>query len=418
MKIAMVSEHASPLATFGRADAGGQNVHVAELSATLARRGHDVEVYTRRDDPDLPERVETVHGYTVVHVPAGPPRRLPKDELLPYVGMFGRYLDEQWDCERPDIAHAHFWMSGIATQRAAERRRVPTVQTFHGLGVVKQRHQGHRNTSPAERLRLETRVARRATWVTAGCSDEAFELIRLGRDRLRISVVPCGVDVDRFAPHGPIAPRAGRRRIVAVGRFVPRKGFDTVIEALTTVPAAELVVAGGPEDLDTVPEACRLRKLAVDLGVAERVSFCGAVAREDMPALLRSADVVTCTPWYEPFGIVPLEAMACGVPVVASAVGGMLDTVVHDVTGLLVPPKDPRACANAVNAILRDRRAASKYGAAGRERARSRYCWERVAADTLRVYDRLLPVVAPARTVARAARSTVSAGIAECVSPE
>lgn len=198
MRIAMVSEHASPLAALGGADAGGQNVHVAELSAALARRGHDVEVYTRRDDPDLPDRVETEQGYTVVHVPAGPARQVPKDELLQYMGSFGCYLDQQWDRERPDIAHAHFWMSGIATQLAAKRRRVPTVQTFHALGVVKQRHQGHRDTSPAERLRLETRVARDATWVTAGCSDEVFELMRLGRDRLRISVVPCGVDVDRF----------------------------------------------------------------------------------------------------------------------------------------------------------------------------------------------------------------------------
>ncbi|KLO29668.1 glycosyl transferase [Mycolicibacter heraklionensis] len=407
MKIAMISEHASPLAALGGADAGGQNVHVAELSAALARRGHDVDVYTRRDDPDLPERVRTDQGYTVVHVPVGPPRQVPKDELLQFMVAFGRYLDAQWDRERPDIAHAHFWMSGIAAQLAAKRRRVPTIQTFHALGVVKQRHQGQRDTSPAERLRLETHVALEATWVTAGCSDEVFELMRLGRDRLRISVVPCGVDVDRFCPHGPIAARSGRRRIVVVGRFVPRKGIDTVIEALTTVPTAELVIAGGPEraELDTVPEACRLRQLAADLGVAERVSLLGSVAREDMPALLRSADVVACTPWYEPFGIVPLEAMACGVPVVASAVGGMLDTVVHDVTGLLIPPKDPRACANAINAILRDRRAASGFGKAGRERARSRYSWDRVATDTLRVYDRLVPAAAPGRGAARASGS-------------
>ncbi len=404
MKIAMVSEHASPLAALGGADAGGQNVHVAELSAALSRRGHDLEVYTRRDDPDLPERVRTGQGYTVVHVPAGPARRAPKDELLEYMGEFGHFLAEQWDGEWPDIAHAHFWMSGIATQVAAKRHRVPAVQTFHGLGVVKRRHQGHRDTSPAERLRLEGVVAREATWVTASCSDEVFELMRLGPDRLRISLVPCGVDVDRFTPHGPAAPRSGRRRIVAVGRFVPRKGFDTVIEALTTVPTAELVIAGGPDcaELDNVPEACRLRQLAADLGVADRVSLYGSVAREDMPALLRSADVVACTPWYEPFGIVPLEAMACGVPVVASAVGGMLDTVVHDVTGLMVPPKDPRACANAVNAILRDRRAAMSLGAAGRERARSRYSWDRIATDTLRVYDRLLPAVTPTRVTVRA----------------
>lgn len=407
MKIAMISEHASPLAALGGADAGGQNVHVAELSAALAHRGHDVDVYTRRDNADLPERVRTDQGYTVVHVPVGPPRQVPKDELLRYMVAFGRYLDAQWDRERPDIAHAHFWMSGIAAQLAAKRRRVPTVQTFHALGVVKQRHQGQRDTSPAERLRLETRIAEEATWVTAGCSDEVFELMRLGRDRLRISVVPCGVDVEQFSPRGPIAEHSGRRRIVAVGRFVPRKGFDTVIEALTTVPSAELLIAGGPPraELGTVPEACRLLKLAADLGVAERVSLCGAVARADMPALLRSADVVACTPWYEPFGIVPLEAMACGVPVVASAVGSMLDTVVHDLTGLLILPKDPRACANAINAILRDRRAASGFGKAGRERARSRYSWDRVATDTLRVYGRLLPAAAPERITARASGS-------------
>ncbi|BBZ24092.1 glycosyl transferase [Mycolicibacter hiberniae] len=400
----MVSEHASPLAALGGADAGGQNVHVAELSAALARRGHDVEVYTRRDNPELRERVRTDRGYTVVHVPVGPPLPVPKDELLSYMVGFGRYLDAQWERERPDIAHAHFWMSGIAAQLAAKRRRVPTVQTFHALGVVKRRHQGNRDTSPAERLRLEARVAEDATWVTAGCTDEVFELMRLGRDRLRISVVPCGVDVDRFTPRGPVAPRSARRRIVAVGRFVPRKGFDTLIAALPRLPGAELVIAGGPErtDLDTVPEARRLLELAADLGVAERVSLCGSVARNDMPALLRSADVVACTPWYEPFGIVPLEAMACGVPVVASSVGGMLDTVVHDKTGLLIPPKDPVACANAIGAILGNPRAAEGFGAAGRERARSRYSWDRIAGDTLRVYQRLLPAVPSARRVAHA----------------
>jgi D-inositol-3-phosphate glycosyltransferase len=142
MKIAMVSEHASPLAMRGGVDAGGQNVHVAELSAGLARRGHRVTVYSRRDDPDLPELVETPHGYTVFHVPAGPPEHLPKDELLRYMGPFAQYLDAQWTEDRPDVTHAHFWMSGIATQLAARHLNLPAVQTFHALGVVKRRHQG------------------------------------------------------------------------------------------------------------------------------------------------------------------------------------------------------------------------------------------------------------------------------------
>ncbi|KUH81251.1 glycosyltransferase [Mycobacterium sp. IS-1556] len=397
MKIAMVSEHASPLAALGGVDAGGQNVHVAELSAALTRRGHQVTVYTRRDDPDLSDRVETPQGYTVVHVPAGPAAPLPKDELLPHMGPFAQFLDAEWAADRPDVAHAHFWMSGIATQLAARHLDLPAVQTFHALGVVKRRHQGVQDTSPPDRLRLEAMVARTATWVAATCTDEVFELMRLGRSRDRISVVPCGVNLDRFSPDGPVAPRSGMHRIVSVGRFVPRKGFDVVVRALPHMPGTELVIVGGPDEsgLDSDPEARRLMSLATELGVAERVRLYGSVARDDMPAILRSADVVACTPWYEPFGIVPLEAMACGVPVVASAVGGMLDTVVHDVTGRLVKPKRPDEVAKAVNHLLRDDFLRQSMGAAGRDRARARYSWDRIAADSQRIYDRLVPMRVP-----------------------
>lgn len=397
MKIAMVSEHASPLAALGGVDAGGQNVHVAEVSAALTRRGHQVSVYTRRDDPDLPDRVVTPEGYTVVHVTAGPPKPLPKDELLSYMGPFAQFLDADWAADRPDVAHAHFWMSGIATQLTARHLNLPAVQTFHALGVVKRRHQGVQDTSPPERLRLEATVARSATWVAATCTDEVFELMRMGRSRNRISVVPCGVDLDLFSPEGPVAPRSERHRIVSVGRFVPRKGFDVVVRALPHLPETELVIVGGPDEsqLGSDPEARRLMDLATQLGVADRVRLYGSVSRTDMPAILRSANVVACTPWYEPFGIVPLEAMACGVPVVASAVGGMLDTVVHDVTGQLVKPERPDEVAKAVNRLLRDDFLRQSMGAAGRDRARARYSWDRVAADTQRIYDRLVPVRIP-----------------------
>ncbi|MFV9634061.1 glycosyltransferase [Mycobacterium neumannii] len=397
MKIAMVSEHASPLAALGGVDAGGQNVHVAEVSAALTRRGHQVSVYTRRDDPDLPDRVVTPEGYTVVHVAAGPPEPLPKDELLSYMGPFAQFLDADWAVDRPDVVHAHFWMSGIATQLAARHLNLPAVQTFHALGVVKRRHQGVQDTSPPERLRLEATVARSAAWVAATCTDEVFELTRMGRSRNRISVVPCGVDLDLFSPEGPVAPRSGLHRIVSVGRFVPRKGFDVVVRALPHLPETELVIVGGPDEsqLGSDPEARRLMDLATQLGVADRVRLYGSVSRTDMPAILRSANVVTCTPWYEPFGIVPLEAMACGVPVVASAVGGMLDTVVHDVTGQLVKPERPDEVAKAVNRLLRDDFLRQSMGAAGRDRARARYSWDRVAADTQRIYDRLVPVRIP-----------------------
>lgn len=402
MKIAMVSEHASPLAAVGGVDAGGQNVHVAALSAALARRGHDVTVYTRRDDPQLPRNVATDDGYRVTHVPAGPAEVLPKDELLPHMGDFARFLDAEWRRHRPDVAHAHFWMSGIATQLAAKRNNVPTVQTFHALGVVKRRYQGADDSSPQQRLSLESALAKEATWVAATCTDEVFELIRMGRPRSRVSVVPCGVDADRFAPVGPCADRGDRPRILAVGRLVPRKGFDTVIRALPAIDDAELVIAGGPSaaGLDSEPEARRLRALAEELGVADRVTLMGAVRHEDMPALFRSADLVACTPWYEPFGIVPLEAMACGVPVIASAVGGLTDTVVDDVTGRLVPPRSPAKCADAANAILHEPFFAQGLGSAGRDRARSRYSWDRIAMDTLRVYGRVSSAQVPSMPTA------------------
>lgn len=393
MRIAMVSEHASPLAALGGVDAGGQNVHVAELSAGLARRGHEVVVYTRRDAAELPERVQTPDGYTVVHVPAGPPESLPKDELLVHMPEFGRFLTRQWNDEPPDIAHAHFWMSGIATLAAARRCDVPAVQTFHALGVVKRRHQGAQDTSPAARLTLEQSVAQTADWVSSTCTDEVFELVRLGRPRSRISVIPCGVRLDRFRPDGARAARGHRHRIMSVGRLVPRKGFDILIRAVKAVPNAELLIVGGPNasELDADHEAQRLSALAADLGVADRVRLCGSVSRAEMPAMLRSADVVACTPWYEPFGIVPVEAMACGVPVLATAVGGMLDTVVDGMTGMLVPPKDPHACATALNSMLAEPERLAEWGLTGRRRAQSRYSWDRIAADTAKMYQRVLP---------------------------
>ncbi|WP_101948604.1 glycosyltransferase [Mycobacterium sp. 3519A] len=409
MKVAMVSEHASPLAVLGGADAGGQNVHVAELSAALTRRGHTVTVYTRRDEPDLPERVDMPQGYTVVHVPAGPAEHLPKDELLRHMGLFAQFLDARWSADRPDVTHAHFWMSGVAAQLAARHLEIPAVQTFHALGVVKRRHQGANDTSPKERHQLEAMVARCASWVAATCTDEVFELVRMGRSRTRMSVVPCGVDVDVFTPDGPVAPRGDRHRVVSVGRFVSRKGFDVVVRALPAIPDTELVIVGGPKKskLKSDPEARRLLKLADELGVADRVHLYGSVERADMPAILRSADVVACTPWYEPFGIVPLEAMACGVPVVAAAVGGMLDTVVHDVTGRLVKPNSPAHVAAAIKQLVRDDFLRQSLGAAGRDRAKARYTWDRIAADTFRIYDRLVPAEQP---VTAASASKLSLG--------
>lgn len=391
LAIAMVSEHASPLARLGDVDAGGQNVAVARLSAAMAAHGHRVVVYTRRDDERLPDRVQAEEGYTVVHVPAGPPARIPKDSLLRYMPEFGDFLCRSWGNERPDVVHAHFWMSGLAALRGARPHAVPVLQTFHALGAVKRLHQGTRDTSPGERIRMEARLAHQADWVLATCSDEVRELEAMGR-RSRLSVVPCGVDVDKFRDVGPIAVRGNRKRIVSVGRLVPRKGFDTIIRAMPHIDATELVIVGGPDkaELDADPEAIRLQRLAQRVGVADRVHLYGGIEPDEMPMLLRSADVVAVTPWYEPFGIVPVEAMACGVPVIASAVGGMLDTVIDDVTGRLVPPKDPRAFAQAVQPLLWDRSLRNRLGNAGRARACAQFTWESCSLATEEAYRRLV----------------------------
>ena len=391
----MISEHASPLAALGGVDAGGQNVHVAALSTALARRGHRVTVYTRRDSPDLPAKVRVQPRLEVVHVDAGPATHVPKDELLPFMEALADGVVQDWGRTPPDIVHGHFWMSGIAALNAArsepEGFRVPVVQTFHALGTVKRRHQGADDTSPLERRFLEPSVGRSADRIIATCSDEVFELKAMGIDTAKVSIAPCGVDLDLFTSEGPADARSGPHRILSVGRLVPRKGVDLVIRSLPYLKAAGfadvelLIVGGGARGQD--PEAQRLLGLAHDLGVADQVELRGQVPREAMPAIFRSADAVACTPWYEPFGIVPLEAMACGIPVVAAAVGGLTDSVVDHGTGLHVPPKDPAAIAEAVAMLLASPALRAKLGRAGERRAKARFSWNRVAAETEKAYQ-------------------------------
>jgi len=386
MRIAMVSEHANPLAVVGRVDAGGQNVHVAALAAHLVRRGHRVTVFTRRDDPDLPTRVRTSAGYDVEHICAGPPTEIPKDDILQHVPALASALEQRWISEPFDVIHSHFWMSGLASVLAAPPG-VPVVQTFHALGTVKLRHQGVRDTSPPQRLAAEAQLCGQVDRVIATCSDEVAELTAMGMARDRIDVVPCGVDVDLFTPGLP--GRGARRHLLTVGRLVERKGVADVIMALAELPDdVDLLVAGGPgpDALDADPEVERLRKVAADCGVTDRVRFLGAVARPAMPTLFGSADVVVAVPWYEPFGIVPLEAMACARPVVASAVGGMLDSVVPGVTGELVPPRQPAVLARTLRPLLADPALRRARGRAGRRRVSREYRWESIAARTERVY--------------------------------
>ena len=399
MKIAMVSEHADPTAAPGGEDAGGQNVHVAALARALAARDHTIVVYTRLISPRAEPVVSLAPGVEVHRLPAGPAAPLPKDELLPHMAEFGARLSQEWARQPPDLVHAHFWMSGLATLQGAAGLPVPVVQTFHALGSVKARHQGARDTSPPERIDAERRIGLGCDQVIATCHDEVRELGQLGIPSGKVSVVPCGVDTGTFWPFGEAAPRDSPGRLLTLGRLVERKGIATAIEALTQLPGVELVIAGGParDLLAGDAEYRRLRDIAQARGVSDRVVFTGTVPRAQVPALIRSADVVVCTPWYEPFGITPLEAMACGVPVVASAVGGLTDSVVHGTTGLLIPARDPAALAAAAGTLLADPPRRAAFGEAGARRARRWYSWPRVAAQTESAYLRLGAGVPPGR---------------------
>lgn len=411
VKIALISKHTSPLGDVnspGGATGGGQTVFVANLATELGRNGHQVTIYTRRDSVDVPFRAHLAKGVTVEHVPAGPARPLSTDHLVPYISGFARHLSARWSGDPPDIAHAHSWMSGLAALGGAAGLKVPVVQTYHALSTVQRRrqrdlrHQGRRrqdrrertgrregDAGSAERIRLERAIGNAADAVIATCADEVSELTAMGVQRRRISIVPCGVDVGRFRPRGRSLPTASMPRLVVLSRLVEGKGVDTAIEALGRVPDAELVVAGGPDgpDLDADPEVRRLRTCAEHARVVDRVTFLGRVVRGEVPALLRSADLVVSLPWYEPSGMVALEAMACGVPVVASGVGGNLDTVVDQVTGVHVPPRRPAETARAIRGLLADPTRCQALGIAGSDRARSRYSWNRIARETATIYQ-------------------------------
>lgn len=390
MQIALISAHASPQAPSGTVDGGGQSAHVAELAAALGRQGHGVRIYTRRAHPDAAAYVTLPGGVTLAHLPAGPAEPAGKHALLPYLGQFQDELARHWrEHGPPDVAHAHYWTSGLAALGAGRQHRVPAVLTCHGLGLLHRRHHGDGDPSPAGRIGYERLLGRTVEQLIAQCSDERSELLRMGVPRSRIALIPSGVDGELFHPDGPAVGRSsGRPRVLAVGRLAARKGHADLVRALARVPEAELVVVGGPSaaQLSGDPAAVEFAELAEAYHVADRIRLVGHVPRSELPRWYRSADVLACAAWHEPFGRVALEAMACGVPVVATAVGGHADAVVDGVTGTLTPPRDPRALASAVRSLLRDPLRRLAYASAAADRARQRFAWQRSASELAAVY--------------------------------
>jgi glycosyltransferase involved in cell wall biosynthesis len=433
MKIALISEHASPLAVAGGVDSGGQNIYVAHVAAELGRLGHRVDVYTRRDATDLAATVPIGPRVRVVHVPAGPATDVPKESLLSFMGDFADFMAHSFERERRrgdgyDLMHANFFMSGMAALAVKETLRLPLVTTFHALGKVRRLHQGTADGFPDERFAIEEALVENSDCVIAECPQDSEDLQTLyNGDPERIAVVPCGFDAREFRPLERAAARAalGHPRdefaVLQLGRLVPRKGIDNVIRGVSHLrrrygTSARLYVVGGGSDLPdeaVTPEIARLRRVAHEEGLAANVVFVGRRPRHALHLYYSASDVFVTTPWYEPFGITPVEAMACGRPVIGANVGGIRTTVVPGKTGFLVPPRDPVALAGRLQQLASRHDLAERMGRAGRKRALAHYTWAGVARDLSNVYERvtrLLRVGHGARHRTPAAAGRLGAG--------
>lgn len=402
-RIAIVSEHASPLAAPGSIDSGGQNVYVAHLARELALSGHLVDIFTRRDSMAQKQLVRWRENIRVVHVPAGPAHYVPKERMLPYMDAFARFVT-RFARRQPapyDVTHANFFMSGMVAQHLKSVLGIPFVITFHALGHVRRLAQGAADTFPAARLRIEDSLMRDADCIIAECAQDRQDMEQLyGAPSSRIKIAPCGFD-----PHElwPVPSDIARERlglaqdkflVLQLGRMVPRKGVDTVIEALAILRAryrvdAELLVVGGEVEragAPETPELARLRALAARLGVGAQVRFTGQKERAELLYYYSAADVFVTTPWYEPFGITPVEAMACARPVIGSAVGGIKSTVADGRTGFLVAPRDPQAVAARLAMLQQDPVLARGMGEEGLLRAYQHYTWRTVAQQAAAIY--------------------------------
>ena len=405
-KIALLSEHASPLVAIGGIDAGGQNIAVAELALHLAKLGHQVDVFTRWDDPNQSQVVEWQSGVRVVHIQAGPVAPIAKEELLPHMDEFARRMIHFFKQSQPyTLVHAHFFMSGYVAGKIKRQLGIPFVVTFHALGEVRKRCQGTADRFPAERTAIEQRVIQQADATIALCPQDRDDLMQLyGAKPARIATIPNGFNPRQFYPVDKLLARlligfdTTEPILLQLGRLVPRKGVDNVIQALGFLYReygirARLLVVGGESDTPDptlTPEIGRLRQLAIDEGVDEWVVFTGSRKRDDLRYYYSAADVFITTPWYEPFGITPLEAMACGTPVVGAAVGGIKSTVLDNETGFLVPPQQPKPLAAKLAVLIHSRKLRSLMGKQAVRHVQANYTWERVAELTSTLYADVL----------------------------
>ena len=411
-RVALISEHASPLSILGGVDSGGQNVYVGQLAKNLAASGYEVDVFTRRDSELLPETTGWVNGVRIIYVPAGPAAFVRKEEMLPLMDGFTAYVLRFCRRQRRpyDLIHANFWMSGLVAAEVKRALGIPFLITFHALGRVRRQYQQGADEFPDERFAIEDRIVAEADHIIAECPQDEEDLIRLyNADPARITIIPCGFDPAEFWPISKPLARAAlglapdERIILQLGRMVRRKGVETAIRGFARLQrdhgiAARLVVVGGESDEPDprlTPEIGRLQAIAAEEGVAERVMFVGRRGREALKYYYSAADIFVTTPWYEPFGITPVEAMACGTPVVGSNVGGIKFSVRDGETGYLVAPNDPAALAERIAHLYRHPKLLSVFGSQAVRRANDLFTWQKVSNGVAALYEDVIAASQP-----------------------
>jgi D-inositol-3-phosphate glycosyltransferase len=406
LRIAMLSYHTCPLATLGGKDTGGMNVYVRDLTRELGQMGVHVDVFTRSQDEHVPHVVhELGFGNRVVHVPAGPETPKAKRELANYIPEFVEGI-KQFAVEKGlhyDVIHSHYWMSGLAAEALSNAwGGTPIVHMFHTLGEMKNRvARSESERADENRLKGERQVLRRADRIIAATIAETTQLRFLYRAESRkLAIIPPGVDTSHFYPIPAdeakqyLGLKPENRMVLFVGRIEPLKGVDTLIQAMSCLelqqvhrPVHLAIIGGEPNVLaeDMTEEMTRLQKLCDELCMGGMVVFLGKRGQDTLPYYYSAAEVVVMPSLYESFGMVALEAMACGTPVIASEVGGLGYLVQNDVTGFTVPDSDPDALCDKLSMLLGDANLRETMGQRAAEYSLD-YAWEKIAARIVEVY--------------------------------
>ncbi|HNS62501.1 MAG TPA: glycosyltransferase [Anaerolineales bacterium] len=409
LRIAMLSYHTCPLATLGGKDTGGMNVYVRELTRQLGKMDIHVDVFTRSQDDHVPHVLhELGYGNRVVHIPAGPEHPMPKQELANYIPEFVEGV-KAFACDKKiayDIIHSHYWMSGIAAASLSDGwAGSPIVHMFHTLGEMKNRiARSDEEREGAYRVEGEKQVLRRADRIVVATLAELTQLRFLYKaDASKMVVIPPGVNVSRFYPIPSdeakmfIGLKPEDRMILFVGRIEPLKGVDTLLEAMSCLQMKEsrpvhLAIIGGdpsasPEEMNV--EMARLKNLCEVLGLDQSVVFLGVRDQDKLSYYYSAAEVVVMPSHYESFGMVALEAMACGTPVIASEVGGLAYLVRDGETGFTIPAEEPETLCEKLSWLLNDDELHAKMSAQAAAYAQD-YAWEKIAKQIVDVYEGLV----------------------------